>query len=149
VPDGIYAMINVVGGDGFLDRGADWRSDIACHTRTTADVSAVADPNTGVAVYDSFGYNATRAGSCLAAPAQARHWWPARSSPPAGDADTYGRADLYAHPGTDALHDIVTGINGFLQTCNDSYICNAKPGYDAPSGNGTPNGLRAFTDVTS
>ncbi|MDQ1643110.1 MAG: hypothetical protein QOJ90_2461, partial [Actinomycetota bacterium] len=32
-----------------------WQHDAACSRRTIADVSAVADPATGVAVYDSFG----------------------------------------------------------------------------------------------
>src|SRR4029078_5163506 len=30
-----------------------WQHDTGCTRRTVADVSAVADPNTGVAVYDS------------------------------------------------------------------------------------------------
>src|SRR5437660_8556107 len=33
-----------------------WQTDSGCGRRTVADVSAVADPNTGVAVYDSFRY---------------------------------------------------------------------------------------------
>ena len=32
-----------------------WQHDAGCSKRTVADVSAVADPNTGVAVYDSYG----------------------------------------------------------------------------------------------
>src|SRR5581483_501960 len=32
-----------------------WQKDSGCAKRTVADVSAVADPNTGVAVYDTFG----------------------------------------------------------------------------------------------
>src|SRR4029453_2262392 len=32
-----------------------WQKDSGCGRRTVADVSAVADPNTGVAVYDSYG----------------------------------------------------------------------------------------------
>ncbi|MYV94090.1 S8 family serine peptidase, partial [Streptomyces sp. SID1034] len=31
-----------------------WQSDTGCAKRTVADVSAVADPNTGLAVYDSY-----------------------------------------------------------------------------------------------
>src|SRR5439155_807579 len=34
-----------------------WQTDSGCARRTVADVSAVADPNTGVAVYDSFRYH--------------------------------------------------------------------------------------------
>src|SRR5439155_6654519 len=32
-----------------------WQADTACSRRMVADVSAVSDPNTGVAVYDSYG----------------------------------------------------------------------------------------------
>ncbi len=32
-----------------------WQTDKGCANRTVADVSAIADPNTGVAVYDSYG----------------------------------------------------------------------------------------------
>ena len=32
-----------------------WQTDTGCANRTVADVSAVANPNTGVAVYDSYG----------------------------------------------------------------------------------------------
>ena len=40
-----------------------WQTDTGCANRTVADVSAVANPNTGVAVYDSYG--STRAGAQL------------------------------------------------------------------------------------
>ncbi|MGH3460109.1 MAG: hypothetical protein ACRDP9_01420 [Kribbellaceae bacterium] len=65
----------------------------------------------------------------------------------AGDADTFTGVDLYAN--TTRLNDVVTGSNGFLQTCQRSYMCNAKPGYDGPTGHGTPNGLEAFRDRRS
>ncbi|HWT06305.1 MAG TPA: hypothetical protein VN224_11155, partial [Xanthomonadales bacterium] len=40
-----------------------------------------------------------------------------------------------------ALFDITVGFNG---GCASAYLCNAGPGYDGPSGNGSPNGLGAF-----
>ena len=43
--------------------------------------------------------------------------------------------DLYAEPGV--FHDVVGGSNGF---CLGSYLCTAVPGYDGPTGLGTPNG---------
>jgi hypothetical protein len=45
-----------------------WQKDTLCDKRTVVDVSAVADPKTGLAVYDS---SATTAGSSSAAPASA------------------------------------------------------------------------------
>ena len=35
-----------------------WQKDAGCGRRTVADVSADADPNTGVAIYDSYGGSA-------------------------------------------------------------------------------------------
>jgi len=65
----------------------------------------------------------------------------------AGDADSYDGADLYAHAGTDVLHDVVAGDDVTSFRCGGSYICHARPGYDAPTGIGTPHGIDAFTDV--
>lgn len=45
----------------------------------------------------------------------------------------------YSH--TTALNDITTGNNG---TCSPAYLCSAEPGYDGPTGLGTPNGTTAF-----
>src|SRR6478735_8979258 len=50
-----------------------WQTDAGCSRRTVADVSAVADPNTGVAVYDSVTYSGQSGwfqvgGTSLAAP---------------------------------------------------------------------------------
>jgi hypothetical protein len=53
-------------------------------------------------------------------------------------------AYLYTHHA--ALHDVTTGANvlpgGF--NCGGDYQCHAVPGYDGPTGNGTPNGLAGF-----
>ena len=64
-------------------------------------------------------------------------------------ASVYARADNagsvnygsfpYSH--TSSLYDVTSGSNG---SCGGSYLCTAKPGYDGPTGNGTPNGLGAF-----
>ena len=62
----------------------------------------------------------------------------------AGDAGTFTGADLYANAGE--LHDVVAGSNAQWHQCKGSYICNAEPGYDGPTGLGTPDGLDAFTE---
>jgi subtilase family serine protease len=123
-----------------------WQHDAGCARRTVADVSAVADPNTGVAVYDS-NCNAFQQliGQCF------KGWGTvggtSASSPIiagvyalAGNAAslTYGSAP-YANTG--ALHDVTSGSNG---SCGGSYLCTSGPGYDGPTGNGTPNGTGAF-----
>jgi len=39
------------------------------------------------------------------------------------------------------MWDITTGQNG---QCNPAYLCQAGPGYDGPTGWGTPNGIGGF-----
>jgi subtilase family serine protease len=113
-----------------------WQTDPGCSKRTVADVSAVADPNTGVAVYGP--YKATRSawlvfgGTSVAAPLIAGIYGVN------GTAVNYG-SDPYRH--TSALYDVTSGSNG---SCGGSYLCTAVPGYDGPTGLGTPDGVTAF-----
>jgi hypothetical protein len=114
-----------------------WQSDTGCSHRTVADVSAVADPATGVAVYDTYGasgwgvYGGTSASSPIVAAAYALAGTPA--------ANSYPSSYLYGH--TSALNDVTTGSTG---TCSPGYLCTAGSGYDGPTGLGTPNGVAAF-----
>jgi hypothetical protein len=110
----------------------------SCTKRDTADVAAVADFNggTGVAIYDSTsggwgGVTGTSASSPMFAAILTM-----TGLVPQVAAD-FGY--LYTHPGF--FNDITTGSNG---SCSPSYLCNAGPGYDGPTGNGTPNGIAAF-----
>ncbi|GLY86532.1 S8 family serine peptidase [Actinoallomurus iriomotensis] len=114
-----------------------WQKDTGCPRRTVADVSAVADPHLGVAVYDTFGFGGWQVlgGTSAAAPIIAGVYALADSLPSNG----YAAAVPYAHPGR--LHDIVEGSTG---TCTPSYLCTAGPGYDGPTGLGTPDGVDAF-----
>ena len=114
-----------------------WQKDSGCARRTVADVSAVADPATGVAVYQTYGgngwavYGGTSASSPIIASVYALAGTPGGSDVPA--------SYLYAH--ASSLNDVTTGNNG---TCSPSYYCTAGTGYDGPTGLGTPNGLTAF-----
>lgn len=107
-----------------------WQTDTGCDKRTSADVSAVADPNTGVAVYDSYGGSgwAVFGGTSAAAPIVAG------ILAATGNSATDGSLS-YRQPS--AFFDITSGANG---RCDGSYLCTAKPGYDGPTGNGSPNG---------
>jgi hypothetical protein len=115
-----------------------WQLDTGCSTRTIADVAVVADPKTGVAVYDSVddgsGHHGWQVfgGTSIGAPIIAAAYVLA------GNASTAGPGYPYAHTG--ALNDVTSGGNG---GCS-SYICNAGPGYDGPTGLGTPAGTGAF-----
>jgi subtilase family serine protease len=113
-----------------------WQNDASCSKRMEADVSAVADPNTGVAVYGPV--NARKSGwlvfggTSVAAPLIAGIYGVN------GGAVNYG-SDPYNNTG--ALFDVTSGSNG---SCGGSYFCTAKVGYDGPTGLGTPNGSSAF-----
>ncbi len=118
-----------------------WQRDTGCSNRTIADVSAVADPNTGVAVYDTYtdpGWEVF-GGTSVSSPIIASTF--ALAGTPA--AGTYPSSYPYADPS--ALNDVTSGANG---TCTPAYLCTAEPGYDGPTGLGTPGGLAAFTPVS-
>jgi hypothetical protein len=112
-----------------------WQTDSGCSKRTDTDVSADADPGTGVAFFDSFGQGGwgVVGGTSVASPIIASTF------ALAGTPSTPAASVLYAHSG--ALNDITSGSDG---TCSPSYLCTAGTGYDGPTGLGTPNGLGAF-----
>ncbi len=115
-----------------------WQTDSGCANRTVGDVSAVADPNTGVAVYDTYrlhpGGWLVFGGTSVSAPIIAGVY------ALAGNASSvdYGS---YAYAHTSSLFDVTSGSNG---SCGGSYLCTATAGYDGPTGNGTPDGTAAF-----
>ena len=102
--------------------------------RSVADLSAVGDPSTGVAVYDSTAYGGQSG------------WWvvggTSASSPIVAAAltlsgtlptDMLGSPYVYAHQAN--FRDVTTGSNGSCGTT----ACNATTGYDGPTGLGSPN----------
>jgi N-acetylneuraminic acid mutarotase len=114
-----------------------FQTDAGCPGRSIADVSAVADPETGVAVYDSYQFQGwavfggTSASSPLIASVYALGGTPAAGSNP----------ESYPYAATGNLFDVTTGDNG---SCTPTYLCTAGAGYDGPTGLGTPNGAAAF-----
>ena len=96
----------------------------------------MADPETGLAVYDTFGFDGWLqvGGTSLSSPIIASVYAMAGNT----SSVRYG-ADLYR---TDPpLFDVVGGANGI---CGGTYLCTGVPGYDGPTGLGTPNGLGGF-----
>lgn len=114
-----------------------WQKDHLCGMRSVADISAVADPKTGVAVYDTFGQNGWMVvgGTSAAAPIIASVYALAGNA-----ARQHYAAGLYANPSL--FNDVISGVNG--DDCSGTYLCTAVPGYDGPTGLGTPNGTRGF-----
>jgi hypothetical protein len=120
-------------------------------SRIYGDVAYVASPYTGVAVYESDGQLGTTnwgvfGGTSVGAPAIAAIYGLSgygQSERSAEDENAgefpFPAAKLYR--ARHALFDITTGTNGL---CSPTFLCTAGPGYDGPTGNGTPNGIGAF-----
>jgi subtilase family serine protease len=109
-----------------------------CAKRAVADVSAVADPNTGVAVYDTTSYQGRTGwfvvgGTSAAAPIIAGVY------ALAGNAASVDNNYPYAH--ASSFFDVTSGSNG---SCPTSQWCAARAGWDGPTGLGTPNGTGGF-----
>jgi subtilase family serine protease len=115
-----------------------WQTDSGCPMRTVNDVSAVADPATGVTAYVSaVGGWTVFGGTSISAPIVAAMY------ALAGNAGSISNASsLYANAASFA--QVLPEPNG---TCSVGYLCdnpaNAS-GYNAPSGVGTPAGLAGF-----
>jgi hypothetical protein len=120
------------------DAKPSWQTDTGCAKRTDNDTAAVANPNTGLAVYDTYSeggwleVGGTSASSPIIAAVFALGGTPA--------AGTYPASYIYKH--TASLYDVTSGSNG---TCSPTYLCTAGTGYDGPTGWGTPDGVTAFT----
>ena len=110
-----------------------WQTDALCAFRMEGDISAVADPATGVAVYGPgnggkptwlvFG------GTSVSAPLIGGIYAAYNLHPTAA-------SNIWATH-TSGKHDVTSGSNG---SCGGTYLCTAGAGYDGPTGWGTPNG---------
>ncbi len=118
----------------------------ACNgKRAIADVSAVADPYTGVAVYDTYGTRTTWAqfgGTSASSPIIAAMYALAKGQ--GASWPDYPAATLYKD--WSGLNDVTSGSNG---TCSTTVLCTSGANWDGPTGLGTPNGTAAFTGQNS
>ena len=148
-----------------------WES-IGCGSkRAVADVAADADPYTGVAIYDSTPdgarapYWTTVGGTSLASPLIAATFGLAGGARGA----EYPARTLYEAAAEEpaSLHDVESGSDGECTkrptaeglsgctvseeggSCSGTALCVAGPGYDGPSGVGTPDGIGAFEPKTA
>jgi hypothetical protein len=131
-----------------------WQTDTGCANRMLNDLAADADPDTPVAYYDTptIGNWGEGSGTAVAAAIIAASYalagTPAPGTYPAsypytnpgGSYTTPGNA--YAYP--DGLNNITSGTNG---TCAVSYWCTAGPGYNGPTGLGSPNTALSLTST--
>ncbi len=147
---------------------SNWSSVGCAGKRAVADVAAVGDPYTGVAIYNSTltlegntGWE-TIGGTSVASPIIASVFALAGGA----HGVAYPARTLYENElaAPAALHDVVSGSNGEClrpfneatattgcepvepeASCSSQAICVAGSGYDGPTGVGTPNGIAAFT----
>ena len=111
-----------------------YQADTGCTGRAYADLSADADPDTGLRVYDSGnGGWFVEGGTSLATPLIA-----------AFEALTGvdGTTPQWAYTDSALLNDPVSGSTGSC-AAGISYICNAATGYDGPTGIGSISGAIA------
>lgn len=110
-----------------------WQADTGCAMRSVGDVSADADPYTGVAVMlqgSWYIYGGTSASSPIIASVDALLGSSASS------------ASFY-YRNASRLNDVTSGSNdlpGSPCMATFPYLCTAGLGYDGPTGVGTPNG---------
>lgn len=111
-----------------------WQTDTSCTNRSYNDVSADADPATGMQVYnsDAGGWEVV-GGTSEAAPLIAAYY---------AVAGLAGQGPSWAYSEAALLNDPTTGSNGSC-TAVPSYICDAGPGYDGPTGVGSISGAVA------
>ncbi len=112
-----------------------------CNYRIDNDTSADADPDTGLAVYDTSNGNGgwnevggTSASSPMVAAMYAL----------AGNAGNTPADDIYTH--TSDFYDVTSGNDG---SCSPAYLCTAETGYDGPTGIGTPDGIAGLATGSS
>ena len=109
-----------------------------CSGKALADVSAVADPQTGVSVYDTTRYQGSSGwlvfgGTSASAPIIGAVY------ALGGNLAGYPASYTWGH--ASGLFDVTSGSNG---NCPTAVWCHAGVGWDGPTGLGTPNGTAAF-----
>jgi len=102
-----------------------WQKDTACKFRSVADVSAVGDPQTGVAVFNGSWMQV--GGTSASSPIVASIF----TLLGLNGVDT---SYPYSNPGS--FYDVTSGTNG---SCGN-ILCTAGTGWDGPTGIGSPNG---------
>ena len=109
----------------------------ACGTkRGAADISSDADPNTGVAVYDSYAYQGV-SGWLVFGGTSASSPFVGAAIAVAGTWVSYGASGAdHLYPNAASFSDVSGGSNG---TCAGP-LCNAGVGWDGPTGLGSVNG---------
>jgi subtilase family serine protease len=122
-----------------------WQRDPGCKGRTANDVSAVADPYTGVSIYDTYGQNGgwvVDGGTSVATALIAGIFALAGNVASQNGGETFWEKK---HENPDDLNPVLRGSDGY---CSPRYLCtdgtHEYKNYGGPTGWGTPNGIGAF-----
>ncbi|HEX3478508.1 MAG TPA: hypothetical protein VHT91_25980 [Kofleriaceae bacterium] len=110
-----------------------YQSASPCAFKATADIAAVGDPATGVAVYNT---NGTNGGWTIVGGTSAASPFVAAIFAATGNgSQTSGK---FVADNASKMFDVISGTNG---TCpaGQELLCTAKAGWDGPTGFGTPN----------
>ena len=144
--DGSFSGLTPVQAQPFQLHVANYSNTGCGTTRGENDVSANADPFSGSAVYASARGWIKVGGTSLATPLIAGTYALAANAATA----KFPASMLYAQAGTSAFNDVTSGSDdagnwGGGAPCNlSTTACTAAPGYDLPTGVGTPDGLAGF-----
>ncbi|MFK0258714.1 S8 family serine peptidase [Streptomyces sp. NPDC090445] len=119
-----------------------WQTDPLCPQRTSADVSAVAEPATGLAVYTTTTTPDQQTGWIVVGGTSLSSPLIAAMYALAGEPGPNDRPNSYPYANRRAFWDIDMGIT---QNCpTGTYLCRAVIGYDGPTGVGSPRGVRGL-----
>ena len=141
--EGAWSLSGGQGGGSGCDlhvRKSTWQTDGGCSQQSSgktfgrayADISADADPATGLSVYDSNnGGWGVIGGTSLATPLIAAYY---------AITGVNGTTPQWAYTSSALLNDPTTGSSGTTCAPAIRYICNAGPGYDGPTGVGSISG---------
>jgi hypothetical protein len=110
-----------------------YQSASPCTFKATADIAAVGDPATGVAVYDTSGTNkgwVIVGGTSAASPFVAAIF--------AATGNGNQTSGKFIADNVTRMFDVTSGTNGTCPT-GQGLLCSAAAGWDGPTGFGTPN----------
>ncbi|MGZ4198441.1 MAG: PKD domain-containing protein, partial [Solirubrobacteraceae bacterium] len=141
--EGAWSLSGNMGGSSGCDLNVvkpSYQTDTGCFQRASgrtwgrayADLSADADPATGLTIFDSEkGDWELIGGTSLSAPLIAAYY---------AITGVNSTTPQWAYSASTLLNDPISGSSG---TCSIHYLCNAGPGYDGPTGVGSISGAVA------
>jgi subtilase family serine protease len=114
-----------------------YQTGTMCQYKATTDIAAVGDPQTGVAIYNQAnGGWSVIGGTSASAPMMAAIF--------AATGNGGQTSGAFVMQNAAKLNDVTTGTNG---TCG-TILCKAGPGWDGPTGYGTPNATALMAQNT-